>query len=270
MRLFESESGLKAFPIGKGSGSVTTFSQADGFITIPQNREILDAGESVNVTLLDENLHTADLVIIGSHCVHLDQLVGELKRSGTSVSMMHVGSLAGLNAVKRGECDMAGIHLLDPKSGEYNTPFLTDDLDLIPGYQRMQCFVYRRDDERFVGCQTWQEAMKIAIGDPDCWMVNRNPGSGTRILTDQLLRDFDIDPMQIPGYSMQVKSHNAVASAIQQRRVDWGLAIASVADLYELATFPVQEENYDFVIRQADRDKPAMKSFLELLRSNYP
>lgn len=269
VRLFHSPSGLKAFPIGKGSGSVTAFSQADGFITIPQHREILDAGDTVDVTLLDRKLRTADLVAIGSHCVGLDILLGELRQRGRTVASLAVGSLAGLGAVRRGECDLAGIHLFDPVTGTYNRPFLDESLTLIPGYRRMQCLVFRPDDARFAGASTAETALAIALADPECVMVNRNPGSGTRLLSDGLLARIRPVGMPTPtGYANQVKSHNAVAAAVAQGRADWGIAIDTVARSYGLEMIPMTEEQYDFVIRKEDVARPILAEFRQLLDSD--
>ena len=265
VRLFESGGIRFAYPMGKGSGSVTTFSLADGFITIPQNSEIVDAGETVEVTLLDAQLKAADLVVIGSHCVGLDYLISQLNLQGLATSVMHVGSEAGLAAVKRGECHLAGIHLFDPQTQTYNVPFLEDDLQLIPGYRRMQCCVFRGDDGRFAG-QSGDEALRRALELDDCSMVNRNPGSGTRILTDQLIQQTQSETAKIPGYAMQVKSHNAVAAAISQGRADWGVAIESVARSYGLRALALQEEHYDFVIQKKSVDAPAIQRFRELLQ----
>jgi putative molybdopterin biosynthesis protein len=266
VRSDESTENLSAYPMGKGSGSVTTFSLADGFITIAQHREILEAGERVEVTLFDRELRPADLVVIGSHCTGLDFLLSELRRRGRTTSVMHVGSLGGLAAVRRGECDLAGIHLLDPETDTYNAPFLDDDLLLIPGYRRMQCFVFRSGDERFTG-KSWEEALQRALEDPDCVMINRNPGSGTRILTDRLLpvEESGSTPLQPPGYAVQVKSHNAVAAAVHQGRADWGIAIDTVARAYGLDTIPIQEEHYDFVTRKDRADWPTVAEFRQLL-----
>ncbi len=184
--LVQGPQGLTAYPMGKGSGSVTTFSGADGFITIDQHAEILDAGSTVSVQLLGRDLEPADLVIIGSHCVGLDLLVGKLTRQGLRAKSLYVGSMGGLAAAKRGECDIAGIHLLDPATGEYNRPLLTADLALVPGYGRMQGIVHRRGDVRFEG-RTPDEAIAAALRAADCVMVNRNAGSGTRIIVDRLL-----------------------------------------------------------------------------------
>ncbi len=265
VRIFESNGERYAYPMGKGSGSVTTFSLADGFITIPQNCEILDAGSSVEVTLLDQELNPADLVVIGSHCVGLDFLLSQLHRDGIKTSVMYVGSEAGLAAVERGECHIAGIHLLDTETNTYNTPFLGEDLVLIPGYRRMQCFVYRKNDERFSGLEA-TKAIQKALSNSACCMVNRNSGSGTRILTDQLFASCNVGSTKPNGYSMQVKSHNAVAAAISQNRADWGIAIESVAQAYGLNAIPIREEHFDFVVRKELLSHPEIVQFQNLLK----
>jgi putative molybdopterin biosynthesis protein len=116
---------LAAYPMGQGSGSVTTFSRADGFATIGRHHEIVPAGTVIDVQRLGRDLRLADLVVIGSHCIGLDYLLGELQRQGLRTKFLAVGSTAGLEAAKRGECDVAGVHLLDATTGEYNRPFLT-------------------------------------------------------------------------------------------------------------------------------------------------
>lgn len=108
--------------MGKGSGAVTAFSYADGFIAIDQHTEMLPAGSVVSVQLIGQKLEPADLVFIGSHCVGLDYLMSRLQRQGISVKTLYVGSMGGLSAARRGECDIAGIHLMDPQTGEYNRP----------------------------------------------------------------------------------------------------------------------------------------------------
>ena len=104
----------------RAPGRVTTFSRADGFVTIGRHREIVEAGPTIEVQLLGRDLQPADLVVIGSHCIGLDFLLGELQRQGLRTKFLAVGSTAGLDAVRRGECDLAGVHLLDPATGEYN------------------------------------------------------------------------------------------------------------------------------------------------------
>ncbi|MGA8549027.1 MAG: molybdopterin biosynthesis protein [Stellaceae bacterium] len=245
---------LAAYPNAKGSGAVTAFSQADGFIAIPAQVESVPAGAAVEVQLIG-HADPADLVVIGSHCVGLDVLIGRLQQQGIRVKALNVGSTGGLAAAKRGECDIAPIHLMDPQTGEYNRPFLTAALELIPGYRRLQGIVYRRGDRHFEGL-----TVEAAIAAPDCLMVNRNAGSGTRILTDRLLAGT-----RPPGYWSQPKSHNAVAVAVAQGRADWGIAIDTVARQYGLAFIPAQDEHYDFVMPRARLDRPAVQHFLAVL-----
>jgi len=213
----------------------------------------------MSVQLLSRSLEPADLVIIGSHCVGLDLLIGNLMRQGRRTKSLYVGSIGGLAAAKRGECDVAGIHLLDPATGEYNRPLLTPGLSLVPGYGRLQGIVYRRGDARFEGKQA--EAAIAAARASDCVMVNRNAGSGTRIIIDRML-----GAARPSGYGVQTKSHNAVAAAVAQGRADWGVAIDTVARQYGLDFIPVQEERYDFVVPTARLELPAVRAFCALLR----
>ena len=259
--LVQGQDGLSAYPMGKGSGSVTTFSGADGFITIDQHTEILDSGSSVSVQLLGQRLEPADLVIIGSHCVGLDLLIGKLMRQGIRVKSLYVGSMGGLAAAKREECDIAGVHLMDPVTGEYNRPLLTPTLSLVPGYGRMQAIVYRRNDARFEGKRP-DDAVTAALQEADCVMVNRNAGSGTRIIIDKLL-----GKRRPTGYGTQTKSHNAVAAAVSQGRADWGVAIDTVARQYGLGFIPLQEEQYDFIVPAARTRRPAVRAFCALLEN---
>lgn len=251
---------LVAYPIAKGSGAVTSFSHADGFITIERNLESVSAGETVKVQLIGGPPRLADLAIIGSHCVGLDAIARRLRSEGLRLKLLNVGSTGGLAAAKRNECDVAGIHLMDAGSGEYNHPFISPDLEIVPGYRRMQGILFRKGDPRFEG-QTIKSAIELALNDGDCIMVSRNAGSGTRILIDRILNGT-----KPPGYWMQPKSHNAVAVAIAQNRADWGVAIETVARQYELGFIPLQDEFYDFVIPRARRQRSAVQRFCAILQ----
>ena len=249
-----------AFPSPKGSGSVTAFSQADGFIEIDALASALDADSTVDVTLLGAATRAPDLVIMGSHDVALDVVVGALAERGFSARVIAVGSLGGVAAARRGECDIAPVHLIDPQSGRYNTHLLESGLSLLKGWQRSQGLLYRKGDIRFEGRDA-DGAIAAALADPSCLMVNRNAGSGTRVLMDQKLNGA-----RPPGYANQPKSHNAVAAAIAQGRADWGFAIEPVAKLYGLAFLPVAPEDYDFIVVESWRDRPGMTAFREVLR----
>lgn len=252
--------GTVAFPIGKGSGSVSTFSEADGFLEVDALSVALDAGTRVQVTLLGKAARAPDLVVTGSHCVALDVVLGALAGQGLSARRIAVGSLGGVAAAKRGECDFAPVHLMDPASGKYNEHLLEPGLSLVRGWQRMQGIVHRPGDRRFEG-KTADEALKTALADPTAIMVNRNAGAGTRVLIDRLLAGAEP-----PGYGNQPRSHNAVAAAVAQSRTDWGVAISSVASLYGLGFLPLAPERYDFLLVESRRGRAAVTAFLAALR----
>jgi putative molybdopterin biosynthesis protein len=249
-----------AFPITKGSGAVTSFSQADGFLEIDALAGALDAGTRSRVTLIGEAAAMPDLVVMGSHCIALDVVLGALAERGIAARTIAVGSMGGVAAAERGECDLAPVHLVDPASGVYNAHLLRRGLALVKGWQRMQGFVHRLDDARFAGHGA-TDALRAALGDPHCLMVNRNAGAGTRVLIDRLLNGA-----RPAGYSNQPRSHNAVAAAVAQRRADWGIAIESVARLYGLGFLPIAPEDYDFLLVESRRDRPAVAAFLAALR----
>jgi putative molybdopterin biosynthesis protein len=148
---------------------------------------------------------------------------------------------------------------LDPATGQYNRPFLTDGLDLIAGYGRLQGVIFRRGDPRFEG-RAAEPAVAAVKNDLACTMVNRNQGSGTRILIDRLLAGA-----RPSGYAIQPRSHNAVAAAVAQGRADWGVAIRRVADQAGLGFLPLAQEQYDFVVPQSRMQRPAVAAFRRLL-----
>jgi putative molybdopterin biosynthesis protein len=258
--LVGAQDGLIAFPTGKGSGAVTAFSQADGFLAIDALASVLDAETEAEVTLIGQAEHAPDLVVMGSHDVALDVVVGALAERGLRARTIAVGSLGGVNAASRGECDVAPVHLVDPATGIYNKHLLEPGLALVPGWRRMQGFVFRSGDVRFAGLSA-EAALQAALADPAILMVNRNAGSGTRVLIDSLLRS-----VKPAGYANQPRSHNAVAAAVAQDRADWGVAIEPVARLYGLGFLPIAPEHYDFLLVEARRQRPAVQAFLEVLR----
>lgn len=254
------QSRFTAYPIGKGSGSVTTFSHADGFVRIDRHVERVEANTQVDVQLISKETKPADLVIMGSHCAGLDLMISLLKKKGIQTRFMSVGSSAGLMAVKRQQCDIAGIHLFNSEKEVYNTPYLTDKLTLIKGYRRQQGLIFRKGDIRF---QSWDvtKIFEQVKNDPSCLMINRNTGSGTRVLIEQLL-----DGEKPEGYFIQTSNHRAVMAAVQQGRADWGVAIEAVVDDPAIDFLPLQEEQYDFVVSHENLQKEAVQVFINLLK----
>jgi putative molybdopterin biosynthesis protein len=260
--LVEGRDGLIAYPSGKGSGAITSFAQADGFLRIDALADQMPAGTEAEVTLFTPHVRVPDLVIVGSHCTGLDLVTAPLAHAGLIVRSIAVGSLGGLAGARRGECDLAPIHLFDDKSETYNTPYLVEGLELVPGWRRMQGIVFRKGDKRFEGLSA-KEAVAAALADPACIMVNRNQGAGTRILIDRLLGGARPE-----GYWNQPRSHNAVAAAVAQHRADWGMTIAPVAHAVGLGFIPLAEEHYDFALVTARRQRPAVQAFLDALGSD--
>jgi putative molybdopterin biosynthesis protein len=260
--LAEGDRGLIAYPSGKGSGAITSFAQADGFLRIDALADQMPAGTEAEVTLFTPHVRVPDLMIVGSHCTGLDVVIAPLARAGLLVRSIAVGSLGGLAAAKRGECDFAPIHLFDDTTESYNVPFLAEGLELVPGWRRMQGIVFRAGDARFEGLTTAQDAVRAALADPSCIMVNRNQGAGTRILIGRLLGGARPE-----GYWNQPRSHNAVAAAVAQHRADWGMTIAPVARAAGLGFIPLAEEHYDFALVRARKLRPAVQAFLEALAS---
>jgi len=261
VRLVEDDVGsLVAYPIGKGSGSVSAWSQADGYFVIPKAVEQLDAREAVSVlAIAGARARKDDLVVIGSHCVGLDVILARLRARGFTAKLIAIGSEGGLRAVQRGECDVAGAHLFDAATGTYNQAFLTPDLDLVRGYGRLQGVVFRPGDERFEG-KPAEVAFREAAATSGLVMVNRNRGSGTRAIVDRLLGDLRPD-----GYGVEATSHHAIAAAVAQARADFGVAIDVVARERGLGFLPIAEERYDFFVRRARMDRAAVRALIEEL-----
>ncbi len=261
------EFGYSAYPLsGNYSAMVSKLYQADGFIEIPEEVAFLEPGE-VEVTLFS-TVRVADLTIIGSHCVGVDLL---LRLAKINAKTVNAGSTGGLLAVRRGEADLAGTHLLD-ESGEYNLPVMRrlglKGAVLVKGYLREQGLIVRKGNPKKI---KWFDDMLRE----DVKIINRNPGSGTRVLLDMHLREvaerrgmkFEEVVKKVKGYTVEAKTHNAVGVAVLMGKADVGLGIKSVADFYGLDFIPVRAEEYDFAVRKDRMEKESVKKFLETLKS---
>jgi putative molybdopterin biosynthesis protein len=260
--LVPGKQGLSAYPIGAGSGSVRTFARADGYVRVDAATEFLAADSELEVTLLGSRKGAADLIAIGSHCIGLDWLFSELSRRGFTTKAVAVGSRAGLAALLRGEGDLAGCHLLDEKTGLYNTPFLGEGQRILGGYGRRQGLVWRRGDPRLAG--KGAQAIHTVVRQEDVRMVNRNPGSGTRVLIDRFLGGYE-DQDRPEGYHTQVTTHHAVAAAVQQGRADWGITLDTIAADNDLDFCYLQEERFDLVVATQAAERPALQALADLL-----
>lgn len=262
--------GYMVYPTLGGSGAITSLAMADGFVDIPENMDFLDEGDVVDVELFSPELKLADLVIIGSHCTGVDLILAHLPSLNAKV--INVGSLGGLQAAKRGEADIAGVHLLDEVTGQYNTPFIAQydvkEAVLIRGYRREQGFITAPGNPK--GFKWFGDLLRS-----DITFMNRNAGSGTRILIDVNLRKLakekgeDLHQLaeRINGYHVEAKTHSAAASAVASGRADVAVGIRTLAHHYGLGFVPIADESYDFLVPRDRLQKPSVKSFIEALAS---
>ncbi len=257
-----------ATPLARGAGAAMSLVRADGFCIIEQNREGLDAGDSVTVELCRSLKEIENTVVsIGSHDLMLDILADMLpnKYKNMYLSSSHVGSLAGLMALKRGEAHMAPIHLLDEESGIYNIPMIKKlftggcrQMALIKGVKRVQGFIVPKGNPENIS----------AMSDvARCRYINRQSGAGTRMLFDYLLRKNGISCEQVNGYDKEAATHMAVAALVQSGAVDCGMGIESAARAMNLDFVPVGFEEYDFAIERNNLDLPHVKAFIDVLKS---
>ncbi len=255
-------------PSGRGAGAVMSLVQADGILTVPAGSEGIGAGEKVDVRLLrgeDEINNT--LVFIGSHDNLLDLLADLLhqQRPMVRLSSAHVGSMGGIMAIKRGEAHLAGTHLLDEKSGEYNVPFIRKYLGGIPlilvnlAFREQGLLVPRGNPKNIRG---FPDLARDGIR-----FINRQRGAGTRLLTDMHLNRLGISPDRVAGYGREEYTHMNVASAISTGSADTGLAIRAAARALDLDFIPVAEERYDLIVPKAFVDEAKVRALLDILRA---
>lgn len=257
-----------ATPLDRGAGVVTSFVKADGLLDIPINTEGLEAGSHVSIELLRgrEEIDNT-LVVNGSHDPLIDTVYDAMRRKDYRmyVSSSHVGSMGGIMAVKRDETHLAGVHLLDESSGEYNTPFLKRylsdvDLVLIQGVKRSQGLMVAPGNPK--GIKSLEDILSKGAS-----YVNRQKGSGTRILLDYLLKKSGLDAQEIYGYDREELTHLSVAVQIASGSADAGLGIYSAAKVYGLDFIPLCWESYDFILREAYLEDEKVQKFLQVLQS---
>ena len=260
---------LMATPAGKGAGAVMSLVRADGILTIPAGSEGVGAGEEVEIELLRSRAEVdSTLVFIGSHDNILDVLANELhkQRPIIRISSAHVGSMGGIMAIRRGEAHIAGSHLLDEKSGEYNISFIQRFLADIPLLlvnlcHREQGLIVRKGNPHQITGFT-------EIADKKLTFINRQPGAGTRLLTDKTLRDSGIAPSAIRGYEHEEYTHMNVAAAVASGSADAGLGIRAAAVALDLDFVPVAEERYDLIIPKTFQQDKKIQTLLRLIREH--
>lgn len=259
---------LMASPLSRGSGVVSSFMKADGILTVPQGTEGYEAGEQVPVRLLSrEDKLKNTLVVIGSHDPLLDELANLMHMEDGSVYMSsaHVGSMGGIMAIRRGEAHAAGCHLLDTETGEYNRAFIRKyfpkgGVKLLRCVGRQQGLMLQKGNP--LGIEKFAD-----IARPGLRYVNRQKGSGTRILSDFLCKKEGLNPETIYGYEREELTHTSVAAQLASGSADAGMGIYSAARLYGLDFLPVCVEEYDLLIPDHAWDSPMVRQLVATLKS---
>ncbi|MEA4894812.1 MAG: molybdopterin biosynthesis protein [Oscillospiraceae bacterium] len=265
VRLSAGEGGLTAVPLSRGAGVVTSFVKADAILDVSQNAEGFEAGETVNVRLLKPMSQIRNtLSIVGSHDPLLDEAADILRREDPafSVASSHVGSMGGIMAVKRGEAVLAGVHLLDTDTGIYNVSYINryfrdGDAALLRCVDRVQGLMVAPSNP--LGVRSFEDVARLRY-------VNRQGGSGTRILCDHLIRLNNLDPAKLDGYFREEYTHTAVAAQIAAGTADAGLGIYSAAKLCGLDFIPICSEEYDLLLKKDNLELPLVRRFLAVLR----
>ncbi|MFC2018225.1 substrate-binding domain-containing protein, partial [Chloroflexota bacterium] len=240
--------------------------RADGLVCIPRGSEGVHEGEKIGVELLRDIEEIENtIVVIGSHDLALDVLSNHLHKQypRTSLSSSNVGSLGGLLALKRGEAHLAGSHLLDEETGEYNIPdvkrLLSDrDIVIVNLVYREQGLIVARGNPK--GITSLEDLVR-----PEINFINRQRGAGTRVLLDLRLRDLGIDPGQIIGYERVEFTHLAIAAAVASGTADAGLGIQASAKVLNLDFVPLFKERYDLVVPRIYSDSPFLEPLLNIL-----
>ncbi len=255
-----------ATPLSRGAGVISSLVRADGIVRIPRFSEGLNPGQEVTVELYRQPEDIANtIVVIGSHDMTLDLLAQFLAEAEPHrrLTSAHVGSVGGLIALKREEAHVAGAHLLDPRTGEYNLPYVTQYLPgvevvLVTLVGRTQGLILRKGNPKGLG-----GVEDLTRGD--VLFVNRQRGSGTRLLLDHALERKGIAPALIAGYDHEEYTHLAVAAAVAGGVADCGLGVLAAARALDLDFVPLADERYDLVIPRAHYSSPLLAPLLSLL-----
>lgn len=269
VKLGRVEDKLIATPLSRGAGTTMSLVRADGIICVPQSSEGIEAGTKVEVQLIrsEEEVNNT-LVSIGSHDVIMDVAADlmSLREKQYVLSSSHVGSMGGILALRNGETHMAPIHLLDEETGEYNVSYIKryikdKDISLIKCVKRIQGLMVKRGNP--MGINSLKD-----IAEAKARFVNRQRGSGTRLLLDYNMRKLNIDPADIPGYGREEFTHLKVAAAVAAGDADCGLGVYSAAVLMDLDFIPLCHEEYDLAVPTNLLQDDKVKEFIEVIRSD--
>ncbi|MCM1992547.1 molybdopterin biosynthesis protein [Oceanirhabdus seepicola] len=259
---------LIATPLTRGAGATMSLVRADGILEIPQSSEGIEAGEEIKVKLLKEEEDIKNTIVcIGSHDPIIDIISDfiHMRNKEYYLSSAHVGSMGGIMALKKEETHIAPIHLLDMESGEYNTSYVKKYLPdkniyLIKGVKRLQGLIVKKGNP--LNIKGFKD-----IADGNKKFVNRQRGSGTRLLLDYNLKKLGINPNEILGYEREEFTHLSVAAAVAAGDVDCGLGVYSAAEMMDLDFIPLCKEEYDVAVPEEYLEMDIIKEFIKVIKS---
>ncbi|MGM0499369.1 MAG: molybdopterin biosynthesis protein [Bacillota bacterium] len=265
----EAENKYTAVPLKRGSSAMESMLKADGIMRIAENKEGLHPGDRAPVILLKEkNKIENNLLLIGSHDLSLDLIRNEIRKRNYNfdLKLQTVGSMAGLTALRRGESHLAGAHLLDPESGEYNISYLKK---FFKGQNLLLVNLVYREQGLYLKKGNPKNIEKINdLTQANINYINRQRGAGTRVLFDYLLSQNEIEANQISGYEKEEYTHIAAAAAVGRGSADAALGIRAAAEVMGVEFLPLAEEKYDLIIKEEDLDDPRINKLIELISEN--
>lgn len=255
-----------AVPIAGGAGVITGFTKADGILRVPQNLEGLDAGTEVCVELLRDMQKIENaLIVTGSHDPLIDEISDIMRRMSEDLSLTssHVGSMGAITAIKTKSAHLGACHLLDEETGIYNESYIKKyfpdgGVKLVKGVKRIQGLMVQKGNP--LGVNDFSDVVKGRF-------LNRQKGSGTRVLCDYLIKKHSLDIKLIEGYENEEFTHTAVAAGIKNGNADMGLGIVSAAKMYDLDFIPICHEDYDFLVSEDALENENVKLFFSILKS---
>ncbi|KPU26755.1 LysR family transcriptional regulator [Caloranaerobacter sp. TR13] len=251
-----------ATPLVRGAGVTMSLVRADGILEIPKNIEGIESGKEVPIKLLKSEKEIKNrLVSIGSHDLIMDVISDMMK-----ISSGHVGSMGGIMAMRRGECHISPIHLLDPNTGEYNISYVKkyfpgNKMAIIKGVKRLQGFIVAKGNPYNI--KSFNDLTRDGVT-----FINRQKGSGTRLLLDYNLRKLEIDPNNIRGYHKETSTHMSVAMTVKTGIATTGMGVLSAARAVDLDFIPVGYEDYDFLIPFEYLENIEIQRFISILKSH--
>jgi len=269
VNLTEIENELVAVPQKRGSASMHSLINADGVMPIKESKEGIFSGGFTDVYILkSKNKIKNNLMMIGSHDLAVDKLINQIKKNKENfeLNIQSVGSMSGLVSLKRGECQLAGAHLLEPETGEYNISYIND---LFKNEKMAVINLVHREQGLMVKKNNPKRLNDInSLKDENVKFINRQRGSGTRVLLDYLLKTNNIDKTNIKGYDKEELTHMGAAVQVAEGTADAALGIRAAASAVGLDFIPIKKEKYDIILKKKSLEDPRIKRLIKIIKSS--